>query len=1396
MKSVTEGDLADGATGHQLSGFLEVATGPSPVFYARRPYQTRWDCMAGPAAVKVPSRVDGRPGGCSTEQTFAEPVGCRCLCRVDPLVQTRKCQDSLLTRMRTDTSMSLLTDIAARGSRIMKAERAAGNCESTPCASQPRKCFWLRTIKISIRGLQKRYWRQIMLSQRVLLIGAAIIMSGRVLSAQTGMGTVQGVVRDASSGVIVDAKVTIVHTATMGNYLTTTNEVGFFHFPPTQFGSYKITVSATGMQTWEGEFLLPVGQTVDIRPVLNVGATAAQVTIAGDAAPLVATSDAVISTNLERARIEQLPLNGRSIATLVLMSTPGLSSGQDGGVNPIVNGLRDSVEMYQDGAVIKSRDTGDFSGRLPGLDSVQETRVETSLSSAKYNRPASITLSTRSGTNKVHGNLFETARNSAIGVARRRQDYYTKAPHYVRNEFGGSVGGPVFLPKLYNGKNRTFFFTSLEFLRSVSAATMSTNLVTMAMRQGDFSGLIDSLGRTQVIYDPWTTGPAPTWQRMPFPNNQIPVNRESPIAKYLFGVTPAPTNNANPLLQSNYFGLALTVTHDYMSTSRIDHRLGDRDQLFGRVTVAKHVQTYPRAVPTTDNTTSMVYDFYFDQNAAGSWIHTFSPTFVSETLVTFSREHKFVGAVDVPGIPNLAQFLGMPNPLNNNPPFAATGGNFGMEYAPQPARLSFTDIFVIDENLTRTHGRHEIQFGGRFHQEYLHAITDQSTDNVSFNTNATGLFDPSSGSAYSAVPQTGYGTASMFLGAASSYSQGATQPGFYLRDPEYSAYVQDNWKVTSKLTLNLGLRYQNLPGMTTVGNLATTFDKKTDSIVLGRPLQDMYDHKILSPVAIASYQAIGMKFETPAQAGIPASLVNRTNWNFQPRIGFAYRIGQTQRPLVLRGGYGIYNSQIAMRLWSSLSFEGGSAPYSYGISNSLDNQALAGVIPGLDGLPNYSLRSVPLYVAGNNIQHILDDPKLVLITPGSRQITYKDPDQSPSMAQEWNLSLGREILPNIVATASYVGTHANHLPQRDNINATPNDFVWYTTTGLAKPTGTFASTAIRPYDKTTYGNITATMKTGYSNANSLQLQMQRRFSHGYGFQFYYVLTNAFTNSTLVANGGGPTIVPTSSYLPGAVPQDFDQLNRSLYYTRDAMVPRSQLRWNWVVELPFGRGKPLGRNAGRLLNALIGAWQIAGAGSYNSTYWSLPTNNWGPIGKVEKYGTKYPIQDCTSGTCIPGYLYWNGYISPPLINRTNAAGNCTGVCGVPSNYTPATVPLIPYGTTTVPANAPANTNMSTFWDTNTVWVKLKDGSVVRPSYDTNLHPWMNQNAQAGPWRFSLDASAFKSIRVTEAVGLKLNADFFSVLNNPGLILPGGNGILSTQNSANSARTLQLTLRLTW
>jgi hypothetical protein len=1213
-------------------------------------------------------------------------------------------------------------------------------------------------------------------------------MSALVLPAQTGSGTVQGVVKDATSAGIASARVTMVNAATTAKFSTTTNSVGFFGFPPVQPGSYEITVEAPGMEAWAGKFLLVVGQTEEISPVLKVGAVTTQVTVAGEVAPLVTTSDATLSRVLERTRIEELPENGRDIANLVLISTPGLAGGQDGDINPIMWGLRDSVALLQDGAVLVNRDTGDWSGRLPGVDSVEELRVETGLSSAKFDRPGSVILSTRSGANKVHGTLFETNRNSGVGVARARTDYYTKPPHYVRNEFGGSVGGPVYLPKLYNGKNRTFFFTTYELSRIASAATNSTSMPTMAMRQGDFSGLNDGLGHEYIIYDPNSTGPAPNWQRTPFPNNQIPVTLESPEAKYLYSLMPAPTNNANPLVANNYFGLGSSFTHDYLSTTRIDQRLGDHDQLFFRFTVDNDISTTPNGVPAINLAMDTVYNLNREYNGAVSLTHSFSPIFLSETQVTYSHENKFVGAPPVAGITNMATYLGMPNPGNN--PFVAFqtySSGFGLNFQVQQERQNATNILVVDQNFTRFHGHHEIQFGGRLRHEYLNVLIDQPTSGAFYNGQFTGLFDPTSGSSYAAVPYTGNNAADFYLGDVSQYQLTVKRPAYDLRDREYSAYIQDNWKATARLTLNFGLRYENLPAMYEKNNMVVSFDPKTDSLVLGRSLGDLYQYNETTPAAVGQFQAIGVKFETAAQAGLPNKLMYGNPWNFDPRIGFAYRIGQTPRPLVLRGGYGIYDSQVALRVWDNQ--EGSLVPFGYPLQYQVDQQSLVG-----DGLPNWALRSAPQYVAGVSSQNALANPNYVQIARGIG-IEYTDPHQPPSKAQEWNFSLGREILQGVLATASYVGTHADHLPQLYNFNATPNDYVWYVTTGQPKPTGTYASTGENPFDTTTYGSMADYQKTGYSNANGIQLELERRFSRGFGFQFFYVMTDAFTNSTKVGNGGGPTISPASTYLPGAVPQDFSQLDRDLYYVRDTAIPHDQLRWNWVADLPFGRGKPLGYNAGKVLDRVIGGWQLAGSGSYSSRYWSLPTTNWGPTGQVDIYGKKYKVQDCSSGTCIPGYLYWNGYISAPLINRTNAAGQCTGICGVPASYTAAQTPLIPWGSTTLPANAPANTNISTYWDTNTAWVKLQNGSVVRTTYNTNYNPWQSQYLPA-PWIFGLNASLFKNFAIAEGVRLRFNADFFSVLNNPGLTTPSSNGILYTNTSANSPRSLQLTLRLTW
>src|SRR5215510_7482240 len=376
-------------------------------------------------------------------------------------------------------------------------------------------------------------------------VSVGLLMLAAVGWAQTGTGGIQGTVKDASGAAVPGAKVTITHTPTTRQYNTIATEVGFYIFPSVQTGPYQMTVEAPGMETWKGELTLQVGQIAEISPALKIGATATEVTVAGNVSPMVTTTSPTLATVVERARIEQLPLNGRFIQNLIY-AIPGFESSSV----PRVFGLRFATELLQDSAILINRQWQTIPARPPGLDTIEEFRAETSNSSAKMNRPGTAILTTRAGTNQIHGSVFETARNSGIGVSRAREDFYLKPPHLVRNEMGASLGGPIYVPKLYNGKNKTFFFFAYEGYRLRQASTRSVSMPTPAMRQGDFSGLIDSQARRYTLYDPLTTGA--NWVRQPFPNNQIPIGRESPLAKYLYNITPAPTHpGVNPLADAN-----------------------------------------------------------------------------------------------------------------------------------------------------------------------------------------------------------------------------------------------------------------------------------------------------------------------------------------------------------------------------------------------------------------------------------------------------------------------------------------------------------------------------------------------------------------------------------------------------------------------------------------------------------------------------------------------------------------------------------------------------------------------------------------------------------------------------------------------------------------------------
>jgi hypothetical protein len=1222
-----------------------------------------------------------------------------------------------------------------------------------------------------------RHRRAVLLS---LLLPAALL-------SQVGGGSIQGTVTDPTGAVIPAAKVTAENIETANTFQTLSNKAGFFVFTSTQPGKYRVTADAPGMQKWTAELQLQTGQDAVIAPVLSVGATSTQITVAGDVTSVVTTTSPTLSSVVERARIEELPLNGRFFQNLLAVTTPGLEAGQGGNGSPQAFGLRDGlVQFVQDGVQISDQNTTTITNRPPGMDTIQEYRVEMSVASAKYSSAVTTVLSTRSGTNQLHGGLFYTGRNNGFGVARQRQDFYTKPPQLIRNEYGVSLGGPVRIPRLYNGKDRTFFFAAWEGYSLRSGSTMSSNLPTQAMQQGDYSQLTDGQNRPIALYDPLSTaGAAQNYSRVPFTGDVIPVNRRSPFAAYFYSVLPQPNQpNINPSVAANWFGPDPSKQNDWTYTIRIDHRLGDKDQIFGRYTMGnrnlQNRRAFQNPAPLTiDKLWNSQSDTERMQTVSLTWNHIFGPSFAVETVVTGARFDWQFDLSEPTAQQNLAPKLGVPNPFNIPGAPNLTNLGFALQGTGVIPRFDDTKPITGEQNYTLVRGKHQLEFGWRVQHTMLDVLPDRPGEAaISFASQATGLYDPATGSAFNSLPRTGDNGANFFLGVAASYAQTLPAPQYYLRSNELSGYFQDTWKVTRDLTLNLGVRYDFLQPLLDTGGVNAVFDLANHAIVRQVTVADLIRQGATTQSIVDSYTAIGVKFETTKQAGLPGGLVNVGQRNFGPRLGFAYNWKLGKRSLVVRGGFGAYRFNLGTRLFN---VQRGNPPLQGTISYNINAAAQSP-----DGLPNYGLRSVPTVFAGTSSAANILDPKSANAIPRGVTINAFAPSLPAPLAREWNLTLETEIIRNTLLRVAYVGTAARNLDESVQINGQPSNFTYYTTTGKPLPTGAFAPVALRDYDQTTYGAIQVYSNTGFSNYSGLQVEVQRRFGQGLGFQWFYVMSNAmWAGSGAQILGSSAQLPDPVTFLPGAVPSKFDAYNRFYNYARDPNIPKHRVSWNMLYDLPVGRGKRWLSNSGRLLNTIAGGWQLAAYSTMGSRYVTLPTTNWGSFSSVEIYGTKYPVQDCRSGTCIRGYLYYNGYIPANQINTKN------GVMGVPANYHPAHQPIYP-----TPANPnPSDPNYA-LYGTNLVSIPLQNGTSVRIPYDNGLNPWRNQYVP-GPWAWTVNSSLFKVIPLNERFKLRLNMDFFNVFNHPGTPMPNPEtGIITLQNSSNAPRQLQWTLRLNW
>jgi Carboxypeptidase regulatory-like domain len=1286
-----------------------------------------------------------------------------------------------------------------------------------------------------------------------IAIALVFALSSTIALAQSGAGSIQGTVTDSTGAVLPGASIHVVTEGTSIAADTKSNGVGFYQVPGLFTGTYVVTITAPNMKSYRTTVELQVAQAAVVNATMTAGAVTQQVEVAANVVQLTTSDNGTIAATLESSRLNQLPMNGRILLTLAGEATPGLeSTGQR------ANGLMpEALEYVADGVPLSNRNFGgegnSTQAQLPDPDSVQEVRIETTNTSAMYSAPATGIITTKSGTNSLHGSFFETARNNAIGIAKARQNAANyAAPPLVRNEFGASAGGPIILPHVYNGKDKSFWFFAYERYSLAQQAAELVSVPTAAMRGGDFSQLKNGSNVLQALYDPSTTynsGSANcpgTPTSATNPNGANPACRSqfdyngtpnvinpallAPATKTMYAITPLPNiaGVTDPLQGPDINFADDTYVVIPTITFRLDHSFNENNKAYLRYTsnnqINQALRNYPANSPDTiaadgfPNGASGYQDITIASfGSALGYTHVFSPDFFSETIVSQDWFIQYVGGGGNPKL-DYENMLGLPNNFGETG-FPVIGSNLIMPYGGTQYQYQENQIISnIDENLTKTIGKHQMQFGGRYRHERFGYLPDRSADTVTFGAGeTTGLLDPSTVASKgdSALPNTGYQDGDFFLGGAASYSVTQEPPYIHFHDMEFDGYFQDNWHVSRNLTLNLGLRYEAHPAPWMKYGLTESFDLKNDAIVLPNPLSYYIAHNYTTQTIITNLQNIGVAFETPSEAGFPSVGFKNDDLTVGPRVGFAYQPFGGKFGTVIRGAYGRYIYPVPVRNFEKPIVSNQPFVAGYSQSYTAANQSP-------DSLPNYLLRYPQSVVMGKNSTGVVNSSGINSIIPGFSLGTV-DPDVDPDFVTQTNFTIEQPLKGNSALRITWLWSHGTNLDHYYNYNNHPSQYIWELNTGTALPNGgasvigtpqqnTYAATATGPYNQTTYGGNFMITKDGWSNDNALQVNYQRLFHRGVAYQISYVWSKPFrvggntfrdgqidtAEDNYPLNSLGTVSSPYGTFTPGALPParpagiapyaEWHQLEVFEQYGVDSAIPKQHIQFNGIVDLPFGRGKRFLGNSNRFMDEVVGGWQIAGDGSIASQDFGITSSNYGPTNplKIYKHGAK--ITDCRSGTCHPSYLWFNGYIAP----TANANTGCTSKCvsGLPSNYAPYETPI-------------DNTPGTTYYGQNEVNVTLLNGQVVPNTFSPGpfganpfSHTFLN-----GPINWTIDTSLFKVFPITEKVNLRFNLDAFNALNVQGYNNPNGTDgteAVADQvaSSYNTPRQLQFTLRLTF
>lgn len=1190
---------------------------------------------------------------------------------------------------------------------------------------------------------------------RRLLLLILLIALPVCLRAQTGVGSVKGTVFDSSRAAVPGARLVLVNLQTNLTRETESSDGGNYLIAAVPPGPYRLQVEAAGFKRWQGTLTLEVGQTAVVEPALEVGSIETTISVS-EAAPVISTEGMAIADVKDEQRIRQLPLNGRAITSLFDL-TPGV----EGGGNARVNGLKvGSLEMLLDGISLVDRFGGGISRVQPGLDTIQEFRIETNGSNAQYSRPATVTLVTKSGTNAFHGALFETHRNNAAGLrTRQRQDGNTPAK-LIRNEFGASAGGPVWLPRIYDGRDKSFWFFAYEGLRNRQQTFTRGRVPTPAMWEGNFDQIIDTAARQTNIYDPLTTNASGI--RQPFAGNIIPRERLHPFFGIMRSITPLPTSNINPYQGSNFEAFYPDVLNTDTITVKGDQRFSTSDTLSGTFTRSRRTTRLAGGrfgTPPLDladgygsgRQDSRIY------TTSLRHVHIFSPRLLNELVLAGHRSPH--GSGTLADFTNWPEKLGLPNP------FGATGwptmgaGTFGWD-ADNRHDQNLT-AYVVENNATWNRGRHAIKFGGKLRFEYNNVRElQQAQGSHTFGNAWTALYNPAGDNA---VSFTGDGLASMALGLPTFLSDQFNRGFFYFQQKEAGLYFHDSFKVSPRLTLELGVRWDKWTAYREKLNRLVNVDLKTFAgkfeVVTPKDVR-MEDIPGVPPSVLRSWAQRGLTWTNARAIGFPDNLVPADNNNFGPRVGAAFRLTDK---MVLRAGYGEY-------FWTM--------PLSQILQTSRTNPPLnlrfTNPIGSFDGTNSFALRSQPRpdFFIG---RAAVDLGASVTIPPSAQSMMPWDVrDWRDSRAQSWHFTFEREVISNTALRLTYVGDHGRDLEQRFSISARESEYNFIARTRQALPGNRDLLRANKDWA------FRAANHTGYSNTHSLQAEVERRYSNGLAFQWFYVFTRSMTTSDaggFTSGNGGINAtdaqfeVPETIQILGAPNLSYDDLQR-LGYQNSTAIPAQRVRWNGIYDLPFGRGKYFGRNASGAVNHLIGGWQIATIGDWRSGLWTSVASG--------RYMFGDPTLDDNERLLLtfngrPQRLWFRGDFDPRLASNVSQE---------------ALQRLVP-----VDRSQRAVRPLGAAFDNRLPQTLANGTAVTTPITDT-----VNWNARAffrGAGAWNSDVALFKNIQFTETMKARFSADFFNLFNHP---LDGNidatTGLQDLSTQPNQPRIVQFSLRFEW